>query len=74
MKLNIYAKILLLLVAFILVKIAYKTLIRGKEGFTPKIRQMYRPYLRNINNSVETFTNNYNITTLINKLRKWNIY
>jgi hypothetical protein len=71
MRLNIYLKIVLLLFAFVLVKLAYKPL---KEGFTPKIRQMYRPYLRNMSNGVETFTNNYNLTTLINKLRKWNIY
>ncbi len=77
---NIYSKTISLLVAIILVYISYKYIynyfiVKAKEeGFTPKIRQMYRPMIRGVGNKLETFTNNYNMTNLINKLRKWNIY
>ena len=44
------------------------------EGFTPKINSLYRPYIRNMNQSYETFVSNYGPNVIINKLRKWNIY
>jgi hypothetical protein len=74
MKSNIYSKIMSLFIAFCLVLVAYKFIKHEKEGFTPKIRQIYRPYLRHINTRIETFTNNYNLSRFINSLRKWNLY
>jgi len=44
------------------------------EGFTPKIRGLYRPYIRNMNQHIEHFTTNYGLDSIINKFRKWNIY
>ena len=44
------------------------------EGFTPKIRSFYRPYVRHINQKYESFVSNYSSNFIINKLRKWNIY
>jgi hypothetical protein len=47
---------------------------RLNEGFTPRINSIYRPYIRNINNYYETFIDNYGFTTIMTKLKKWNIY
>ena len=44
------------------------------EGFTPKIKQLYRPYIRIFNNKYDHFMNNYGSTSILNKLRKWDIY
>ena len=74
MKSNIYLKLIILLVVILII---YKIFLINSftiEGFTPRIRQMYRPYLRHMHLQIETFKNNYNMTTFINKLRKWNIY
>jgi hypothetical protein len=45
-----------------------------KEGFTPKIHSMYRPYVRDIEQKYESFVNNYGSDVVMNKLKKWNIY
>ena len=47
---------------------------KDKEGFTPKIRELYRPYVRTFNQGYENFVNNYGPKVIMNKLRKWNIY
>ena len=47
---------------------------KGKEGFTPRIRGLYRPYVRTMNRGFESFVNNYGPNVIMNKLRKWNIY
>jgi hypothetical protein len=44
------------------------------EGFTPKINSLYRPYVRNMNQTYETFVNNYGPNIIMTKLKKWNIY
>ena len=75
MKTNIYIKVLSIILSFIVVIISYKIIYsKITEGFTPKIRQMYRPVIRNVNNKIETFMSNYNVNLLTNKLKKWNIY
>ena len=75
MKTNIYIKLLSILLSFTAVIISYKIIYsKFTEGFTPKIRQMYRPVIRNVNNKIETFMANYNMDILTNKLKKWNIY
>jgi hypothetical protein len=48
--------------------------ITKNEGFTPKIYLLYRPYVRNMNQTYESFVNNYGPNVIITKLRKWNIY
>ena len=45
-----------------------------KEGFTPKIRSMYRPYMRNMRVKLEGYTNKYNSDYLIGFLRKFGLY
>jgi hypothetical protein len=44
------------------------------EGFTPKINSLYRPYVRNMNQTYESFMNNYGPNVIINKLKKWDVY
>lgn len=44
------------------------------EGFTPKIKSIYRPYIRNLNQKYDNFLDNYNTENIIIKLKKWNIY
>ena len=46
---------------------------KDKEGFTPKIRGLYRPYVRTFNQGYENFVNNYGPKVIMNKLRKWDI-
>jgi hypothetical protein len=45
-----------------------------REGFTPKINSLYRPYVRNMNQTYESFMNNYGPNVFINKLKKWDVY
>jgi hypothetical protein len=45
-----------------------------QESFTPKIKSLYRPHLRNIRLNYETFANKYGSDFIINKLKKMNIY
>lgn len=45
-----------------------------QESFTPKIKSLYRPHLRNMRLNYETFANNYGSDFIINKLKKMNIY
>jgi len=54
--------------------IASKNKNKWKEGFTPRIRGIYRPYVRTMNRGFESFVNNYGPNVIMNKLRKWNIY
>jgi hypothetical protein len=44
------------------------------EPFTPKINGIYRPYIRAINQTYESFVSNYGSNVIINKLKKWNVY
>jgi hypothetical protein len=46
----------------------------NQENFTPKIKSLYRPHLRNMRLKYETFSNNYGSDFIINKLKKMNIY
>jgi len=83
---NKYLKILigivvfLWIIYFIQMLIASKNKNKGKnknkwkEGFTPRIRGLYRPYVRTMNQGFESFVNNYGPNVIMNKLRKWNIY
>ena len=45
-----------------------------KETFVPKINSFCRPYVRNMNQSYESFMNNYGPNVVMTKLKKWNIY
>lgn len=50
----------LLIFIFLLIKINYLLhKYQNKEGFTPKIREMYRPYMRNSRIVYEETKNNY---------------
>lgn len=77
---NKYLKILigivvfLWIIYFIQMLIASKNKNKWKEGFTPRIRGIYRPYVRTMNRGFESFVNNYGPNVIMNKLRKWNIY
>ena len=45
-----------------------------QEPFTHRIHSFYRPYVRQFNQTYESFINNYGSNVIINKLKKWNIY
>ena len=68
---NIY-----LFLFFILALIVVFFFIQQKktESFTPRIKQFYRPYFRHIKKYYESFTTYFSKDTIINKLRKMNIY
>ena len=68
---KIYFKIFVSII--ILLWIIYFTYYTA-EGFTPKINSLYRPYVRNINQTYETFVDNYGPNVIMTKLKKWNIY
>jgi hypothetical protein len=44
------------------------------ETFIPRIRGVYRPYIRVLNKHYETFADNYGLKVIHNKLRKWNFF
>ena len=79
---NKYLKILIGIVVFLWFIYFIQMLIasknpsknKRKEGFTPRIRGIYRPYVRTMNQGFESFINNYGPNVIMNKLRKWNIY
>jgi hypothetical protein len=70
---KIYLKIFIGLVVLLWI-IYFISSLPKYEGFTPKIRCMYRPYIRYYNQGYESFVNNYGPNVILNKLRKWNIY
>lgn len=45
-----------------------------KEGFTPKIQALYRPYIRYIRQTYNKLLNDYGPNVIVTKLKKWNIY
>lgn len=44
------------------------------EGFTPKIRSFYRPHVRNLRISMETFNNYYPMDYFIKKFKGLGFY
>jgi len=75
---KIYLKILIGIVVLLwiiyFIQIFNKYRNEEKEGFTPKICGLYRPYVRTLNQGYESFVNNYGPRVIFTKLRKWNIY
>ena len=70
---KIYLNILFILIIF-LICYYFFYYYHKKEAFTPYIRSLYRPYIRNFNFHIDYLSNNYGLQTIFNKLRKWNIY
>ncbi len=70
---NIYFKILIgiVILLWIIYYIQYSVLT---EPFTPRLRGIYRPYIRKINNHYDNFVSNFGSNVIMNKLRKYNIY
>lgn len=58
-----------LLLLFVIAMSIYNTHVSEKEPFTPYIRKMYRPYIRNARVTVEDFIGKKK-TSLQNMLRK----
>lgn len=46
----------------------------SNEGFTSKINSIYRPYIRNLNQTYDTFVSNNGTDTIIHKLKKLHIF
>ena len=74
LKILIGIVVLLWVIYFIQILNTGKNKNKDKEGFTPKIRELYRPYVRTFNQGYENFVNNYGPKVIMNKLQKWNIY
>ena len=64
----------LILWVVIIILVISQTIPNNQEGFTPKIRSVYRPYLRNMRFTLESYTNKYNSDYLIGILRKVGLY
>jgi hypothetical protein len=72
---KMYLKILLGLIGLLWLHYLIQHFLEKKrESFVPKIQSMCRPYVRNINQSYESFINNYGPDVIMTKLKKWNIY
>jgi len=71
---KICLKILIAIIVFLWVIYFIQSFAVKQEQFTPKINSMYRPYVRTLNQTYETFVNNYGSTVVINNLKKWNVY
>jgi hypothetical protein len=69
---NIYLKTLLGIIGllWLIYFLQYYTQPK-KETF---VQSMCRPYVRNINQTYDTFVNNYGPDVIMTKLKKWNIY
>lgn len=61
---------LILIIIFQPIQQKYST----KEGFTPKIRSLYYPYLRSFRIYKESFLNHYNNNYFIKMLQNMGIY
>jgi hypothetical protein len=70
---NVYSKILIgiVILLWIIYFIQYSVLT---ETFTPRLRGIYRPYVRKIHNHYDTFVSNFGSNVIMNKLRKYDIY
>lgn len=71
---KIYFKILIGIVFLLWIIYFIQFYNNNQEAFTPRIRGLYRPYIRHINRKYESLVDNYGYKVIINKLRKWNIY
>jgi hypothetical protein len=72
-KRKIYLKILISII-IILWLIYFIQTYTNKESFVPRLKEIYRPYIRNMNQRYEQFVNNYGSNVIRTKLKKWNIY
>lgn len=48
--------------------------LQGTINREPFVSNLYRPYIRTMNQKYESFMDNYGPNTVVNKLKKWNIY
>lgn len=58
----------------LLIILIYYSSNKQVEGFTPKIRSYYRPHLRNLRLSMETFHNYFPYDYFVKKFRNFGIY
>ena len=67
--------ILLFVWVFIIIYIIYYSIYNNQlEGFTPKIRSLYRPHIRRFRIHAETFINKYSLDYFTKILAKIGIY
>jgi hypothetical protein len=71
---NILIAIWIILITIIIFQSINNKKSLDKEGFTPKIRSFYYPYVRNLRIYTETFLNQYNDNYFIKKLKSIGIY
>lgn len=71
---NIFVYIWLFLITLLIFQSIDNKKFFVKEGFTPKIRSFYNPYMRNLRIYTESFMNHYNDNYFIKKLKSLGIY
>jgi hypothetical protein len=70
-----YLKVLVGLVVLVwTVYLIQAYMMKKTEPFTPYIRGLYRPYIRQFNHHYDRLKNNYGFDVIWTKLRKWNIW
>jgi hypothetical protein len=76
-KYNMFYFYALIIIIFVIIFIIINNRINNrkiKETFIHKIKSFYRPHVRRIRQHYETFINNYNLDTIMHKLKRMNIY
>jgi hypothetical protein len=72
---KIYLKILIFCVILLWIVYFIQSINESnKEPFVPRLKEFYRPCIRNMTQSYEQFMNNYGPDVVMLKLKKWNIY
>jgi hypothetical protein len=72
---KVYLKILIGFVALLWIIYFIQSYVDNRrEPFVPRLKEFYRPCVRNMNQRYEHFMNNYGPNVVMVKLKKWNIY
>jgi hypothetical protein len=71
---KMYLKLLVGIIILLWIIYIVQSYNTNVEPFTPKIKSMYRPYVRDMNQKYETFVSNYGPEAIVHKLKKMNIY
>ena len=71
---KLYLKILIGLVMLLWTIYFIQCYMDKREPFVPRLKEFYRPCVRNMNQRYEHFMNNYGPNVVMVKLKKWNIY
>jgi hypothetical protein len=68
---NIYYFVLFMLIVIYLHFFPYNDI---EEGFTPFLREAYRPHIRNVKQKYNQIIDLYRPDVIITKLKRWSLY